>query len=299
MSEATVSVIKSTLAVLILIVCLGVECRASNDLIVDGADLFNPLVERHLTSYASSGVSCPFRINSSTTGKGFAAFLNGKADLVMASRKMNKDERDTALERNVGAAEKLVGVVGLALVTNARNPITELTLEQLGKIFSGQYTNWQQVGGLNERIRILTRAVPETGAGVLFQEKILKGAPHGPHAEVVSSYRLTMVVCSRSTDGLPIGYIPTSSAYFTGLEKLGIKLVKIKKDDTSPAIGPTREALLSGDYPIMLPFYLYWNGKSSYDNCLSGLAEFVESRELKAHPESTQRSLSANLKSAP
>jgi phosphate transport system substrate-binding protein len=281
MSKWTFGVIATALMGLVFGVFWVGELRAANELIVDGADLFDPLLERHLKGYASTGALCPFRINSSTTGRGFAAFVSGKADLVMASRKMNHAELDKAKESDVAAAEKLVGAVGLALVTGLRNPIEELTLEQLRRIFSGEYTNWQQVGGLDERIRILTRAVPETGAGVLFQDKILKGAPYGRHAEVVSSYRLTMIVCSRATDGLPLGYIPTSSAYFTGLRKLGVKLVMLKKDENSPAVAPTKEALLTDEYPIKLPFYLYWKAKSSNEGCLNGLAEFVASREVE------------------
>jgi phosphate transport system substrate-binding protein len=279
MSKAAVGLIASALVGLVFCVCWAVECRAGNELIVDGADLFDPLIQRHLNGFAATGAACPFRIRSSTTGKGFAAFVNGKADLVMASRQMNDAERDKALAGDVAAAEKLVGAVGLALVTSAKNPVGELTLEQLRKIFVGEYTNWQQVGGPNERIRILTRAVPETGAGMLFQEKILKGAAHAAHAEVVSSYRVTMLVCSRATDGLAIGYIPTSSAYFTGLKNLGIKLVMLRKDENSPAVAPTKEALLAGEYPIKLPFYLYWRTKSSNEGCLNELAEFVASRE--------------------
>ncbi len=90
-------------------------------------------------SCASAEVSFAIRINISTVGKCFAAFLNGNADLMIdLVRKMNKDQRYIILELNERFAEKFVSAVEAALATSSRNPIQELAVEQVCTTFSGR-----------------------------------------------------------------------------------------------------------------------------------------------------------------
>ena len=93
-----------------------------------------------------------------------------------SSRAMNSKEKEQASANGIKVSEKQTGKTALAVVANAKNPVSELSTEQLRKIFAGEITNWKDVGGLDEPIRVTIRAVPETGAGVLFQQVVLKGA---------------------------------------------------------------------------------------------------------------------------
>jgi phosphate transport system substrate-binding protein len=144
-------------------------------------------------------------------------------------------------------------------------------MDQLAKIFKGEITNWNQVGGPNQRIKVTTRGVPESGVGLYFQNVILKGAPYAKGHLVVSSYSMALNVCGKS---FAIGYIPTTTAFFDKIEERGVKVLNLKKQEGSMpyqlASGVTRETL----YPISVAALLYWNSKS--DNpCIKGFAEFA------------------------
>jgi phosphate transport system substrate-binding protein len=166
---------------------------------------------------------------------------------------------------------KVIGYVGLAIVTNSKNPVNELTMEQVAKIFKGEISNWSQVGGPNEPIKVTNRAVPETGAGVLFQKKVLKGEAYAKDSIVMASYNTTVKVCGKS---FGVGYIPTTTTYFDKLGERGVKILKIKQDANSAPFQLARGVSREASYPISIGVHLYWNAKS--DNpCTKGLVEYL------------------------
>ena len=190
----------------------------------------------------------------------------------MMTRKVTGEEAKLAEAKGVLLVSKYVGKIGLAVITNTKNTVNELTMDQLAKIYKGDIENWSQVGGPNEPIRVTIRAVPETGAGVLFQTIVLGGAPYTKNAQVMSSYATTAQVCGRS---FAIGYIPTTTVHFEKLAERGAKILRIKKDEHSQpyqlGYGVARESL----YPISVEFNLSWNSRQE-NPCVKGFADFCE-----------------------
>ena len=167
---------------------------------------------------------------------------------------------------------KYIGQVELAIVTNNKNSLKELTLQQLAKIFKGEYTNWKQVGGPIQPIKVTRRAVPESGVGVAFQQAVLKGAPYAINSVVMSTYNMTLTVCGKS---FAIGYIPTSTTFFDKIGEGGVKILSLKKDENSAAYplsgGVTKETM----YPISTSFYYYWNQKLN-NPCVQQFVDFSD-----------------------
>ncbi|MEW6114759.1 MAG: substrate-binding domain-containing protein [Thermodesulfobacteriota bacterium] len=237
---------------------------------ISGAGLLSDVVDMNAAQYTQEAPNCSFVIHGATTGIGLQRLIAGDADLAMVTRKITEEETKNAAAKGIVLGSKYIGQIALAVITNSKNTVNELTMEQLAKIFKGEITNWSQVGGPNEPIRVTMRAVPETGAGVLFQDKVLKGAPYAKDATVMSTYSTTVTVCSRS---FGIGYIPTTTVFFDKLDERGVKILKIKKDaDSQPyqlAGGVSRESL----YPISVAFHLYWNANTA-GPCVQGFADF-------------------------
>ena len=223
---------------------------------ISGAGLLSEVVEGYAGMYKKDAPNCSVTVTGATTGIGFQRLLEGNADLAMMTREATAEETKNAAAKGITLGSKYIGQIGLAVITNARNTVNELTMDQLAAIFKGEVTNWSQVGGPGEPIKVTMRAVPETGAGVLFQEKVLKGAPYAKDATIMSSYSTTVTVCGKSH---AIGYIPTTTVHFDKMDERGVKILKIKKDaNSSPyqlAAGVARES----QYPISIPFHLYWN----------------------------------------
>lgn len=261
-----------SMSILVLALLATQAFAQSNPIRIGGAGLLSDLTTPLSEEFAANGSSCRFALVPSTTGDGFTKWIAGEVDLVQATRQMTDQEVKEASNKGIEPAFRFVGLVPVAVVTKADNPVDNLTLDQLRKIFTGEIANWSEVGGPNEKIVVTTREVPKTGTGVVFRKEVLKGAPYAPGHKVMSSYGTTVTVCGKSW---AIGYIPTSTVYFKNLEKEGLKILGIKKSADGPPMKPTYGAAKQTDYPVKTMFYYYWDAKSD-NRCLAGLAEFAD-----------------------
>jgi phosphate transport system substrate-binding protein len=240
---------------------------------ISGAGLLSEFVDTLHEDFDKDHPLCHLVVSGATTGIGFKKLIDGDAELSMMTRKVTPEEARLAESKGITLSSKFIGKIGLAVITNSKNSVSELTMEQLAKVFKGEITNWSQVGGPNQPIKVATRAVPETGAGVLFQEIVLKGAPYSKDAQVMSSYGNTLQVCGKS---FAIGYIPTTTIHFAKLMERGAKIIKIKKDANSEPYQLTSGVAKESLYPISVDFIFYWNAK--HENfCIKGFANFCES----------------------
>lgn len=234
---------------------------------VNGAGMASDQVQGWANEYMKSHPSINVVVIGSSAGKGFRAIIDQVTDLALASRDIRPEEEKEALSRGLKLEKRVVGHSGVAVVTNENNPLNELTLDQLCKIFSGEYINWNQVGGPDVPIRCFTRRTPASGGAVFFQNNVLKGRPYGAGTKMTEMWGTIIKACSVAKD-FPIGIAP-----WTRTSVPGIKVLAIKKDDASPALKPTPETLKNASYPIILPFSFYWNAPS-LDADLKKFVEF-------------------------
>lgn len=241
---------------------------AQTSYVIDGAKLLFSKVTPWAEAYAKQS-QCKPVIKGTKTGNGYRGWIAGEVDIVAASRHVTDSEKEQALAKGFDRRFVQVGMVDLGVVVNAKNPVKELTLDQLRKVFTGEITNWKDVGGLKQRIIVTTRPVPETGTGTLFQKNILKGAPYAKGHMVMPLFSTTAKIVGTKIGA--IGYIPGTSPSFEGRQ---IKAIGVKNDATSQAILPRAGALKKTDFPVTVPFLLVWDGKSAKADCLRGYAEF-------------------------
>ncbi len=244
---------------------LSAQDTSKKALRVNGAGMAAAQVQKWAQSFMQANPDTNILVVGSSAGEGFQGLFNRSADLAMASRLISTDEQKQADAKRIKLAEKLVGYAGVALITHPKNPVDELTPEELRKIFTGEYTNWKHVGGPDATIRTLTRRVPESGGAVFFQEVILNKQPYGPGTVMTESWSSIQKACAAASD-LPIGITPAN-----GVDN-GIKVLAIKKDETSPGIKPSPETLKNRTYPIIVSFRFYWDSQSQDDT----LKRFVE-----------------------
>ena len=122
----------------------------------------------------------------------------------MASREIKSKEVDQAKSLGIIPKEFIVARDGIAVVVNPDNPISELSIEQIGKIYTGSYTNWSQVGGPNADIIILSRE-SSSGTYVYFQERVMDKNDYIADAMLMPS--TSAIIQSVSQDKWAIGYV--------------------------------------------------------------------------------------------
>lgn len=256
---------KKILARVLLLSCLflaviALSALAGQDsgkriLRVNGAGMASDQVEEWAKQFMEKTPEVSISVIVSSAQRGFQSLLDGTADIAMMSREIGPDERKKADEMGVQVAEKPIGHAALALITHPKNPINELTLDQLKKLYTGQYDNWKQVGGPDEHATCLSRRVPESGGAVFFQEEVLGGKPFGAKTVFVDRWYTITKICAEG-QYLPIGIIPHTR------DTSGVKVLRIKRDDVSPAVAPIEENIRNRTYPIVLSFSFVWNAQS-------------------------------------
>ena len=101
-----------------------------------------------------TGIS--FTYNPTGSGSGIKAVLEGRCDIGLSSRELKDEEKASGLTGTVLAYD------GIAIIVNPNNPINDLSLEEVAKIYKGEITNWSELGGNNAEIVLIGR---EAGSG--------------------------------------------------------------------------------------------------------------------------------------
>ena len=117
----------------------------------DGSTSMNDVMLALIEGFKSVQPGVTVNYNGSGSGSGISGVLAGSCDLGLSSRALTDDEKAE------GAVENVIAKDGVAVVVNPANPVTELTTEQIAKIFTGEITNWSEVGGEDAEIAVFGR----------------------------------------------------------------------------------------------------------------------------------------------
>ncbi len=182
----------------------------------------------------NSGVSVTY--DPTGSGAGIEAASNGSADIGLSSRAL-KDEETAA-----GLTGTTVALDGIAVIVNPANGVEDLTVEQIAQIFSGEITDWSQVGGQSGTISCIGR---EAGSGTRDGFESITGTTDACKLdqELTSTGAVIEAVAGNPN---AIGYASLSSVE----GKATVKAV------TVDGVACTEETVLDGSYAIQRPFIL-------------------------------------------
>ena len=182
------------------------------------------------------------------SGKGIKALLEGKVTMAGASRKLETEEKKQNL---IGTA---IGYDAIAVFVNKKNPVNNLTKEQIKGIFTGKIKNWKEVGGKDAPIRVNTEIAGEKRATMLaFQEMAMDKAPYGTGFKEIDFPRDQIVEVAKDENGI-------CSVSFGLLAAVSADLRDKVKAFNVGGIDPSDKNIQSGAYPISRPLLLVTNG---------------------------------------
>jgi phosphate transport system substrate-binding protein len=114
------------------------------------------------------------RVKSSQTHGAFINLIDGNADIILTHRTISPDEKAHADSVGITLIETPIALDAFVFVVNKSNPVKSLTVNQTQKIYTGEITNWSQVGGNNASIKVFTRP-RNSGSEEIFRKLVMNG----------------------------------------------------------------------------------------------------------------------------
>ena len=180
----------------------------------------------------NSGVTVTY--NPTGSGSGIEAVKNGSCDIGLSSRALKDEEKES------GLTETTVALDGIAIIVNAENTVTDLSIDQIAQIYTGAVTDWSELGGNAGAIAVIGR---ETGSGTRDGFESITGTEDACVLAQELSSTGAVIEAVRTTPGA-IGYASLSAV--EGQE--GITVL------TVDGVAPSEATVLDGSYAIQRPF---------------------------------------------
>ena len=181
---------------------------------------------------ANSGVN--FTYNPTGSGSGITAVSEGRCDIGLSSRALKDSEVESGLVGTVLAYD------GIAVIVNPANTVEDLDIETIAKIYTGEITNWSEVGGADAEIVLVGR---EAGSGTRSGfEKLTETVDKCKYRQELTSTGDVITAVAQNPDA--IGYASLASV------KDSVKALKVA------GVTPSEETVKDGTYLIQRPFVL-------------------------------------------
>ena len=225
--------------VLALVLALGVMSACSADKLsgsvaTDGSTSMEKVIGVLGESFMEMNPDVTFTYNPTGSGSGITAVSEKRCDIGLSSRAL-KDE-----EKNNGLTETVLAYDGIAIIVNPENKIDDLSVEDIARIYTGEITNWSDVGGNDAEIVLIGR---EAGSGTRDGFESITGTTDAcQYRQELTSTGDVITTVSQNPDA--IGYASLSAVKDT------VKAL------TVGGVAPTEDTVKDGSYVVQRPFVL-------------------------------------------
>ena len=202
-----------------------------------------------------TGIS--FTYNPTGSGSGIKAVQEGRCDIGLSSRDLKEEEKTAGLTATVLAYD------GIAIIVNPENPVSDLSVETIAKIYSGEITNWNEVGGNDGEIVLIGR---EAGSGTR------DGFESITDTEDICQYRQELtstgdVITTVSQNPGAIGYASVASV------KDSVKALAVD------GVEPTEDTIKDGRYVVQRPFVLVTKSDAKLSEAAQKFFDYITSAD--------------------
>lgn len=230
-------------AIIIIVGAVLVLGGGSQSTTIDvvGSTSVQPVAEKLAQEYTKSHPNVKINVQGGGSSVGITSAQQGTADIGTSSKDLSDDEKK-------GLTQYLIGKDGIVIAVNSKNSVSDLTTEQVKGIFSGNITNWKEVGGSDAEINVITR---EDGSGTrkAFEEIIM-----GKNTTILKT-----AIVQSSTEAVKQSVKQDPNAVgFISLANLddSVKALKIG------GIAPSESTVADGTYKVQRPFLFLVKGEA-------------------------------------
>ena len=230
---------KKLICMLLALTCaaaLLTGCAASSggSVSTDGSTSMEKVIGALGESFMKDNSGTTFTYNPTGSGSGIQAVQEGRCDIGLSSRSLKDEEKANGLTQTVLAYD------GIAVIVSPENPVSDLTVEQIASIYTGEITNWKDVGGSDAEIVLIGR---EAGSGTRDGFESITGTTDKcQYRQELTSTGDVITTVSQNPNA--IGYASLAAL------KDSVKALSVG------GVAPTEDTVKDGSYVIQRPFVL-------------------------------------------
>ncbi len=232
----------------------------SGSLVVSGSSAMQPLVAAAAEEFMAENPNVDIQVNAGGSGTGLSQVAEGSVDIGNSDVFAEEKEGIPADE----LVDHKVAVVGITAAVHPNVGIKDISKEDLIKVFTGEITNWKEVGGKDQEIVLVNRP-DSSGTRAIFNQFALEGATPAEGITEDSSNTVKKIISE--TEGA-VGYLAFS--YFTD-------------DSITPlsidGVEPTEENVQSGDFPVWAYQHSYTKGEA--EGLAKAFLDYLMSDEIQ------------------
>lgn len=249
----------SLLIVAILLICTLTGCGGNKESVAtDGSTSMNKVISALGEAFQTdTGITVTY--NATGSGAGIQAVQEGRCDIGLSSRDLKDEEKASGLEG------KILAYDGIAIIVNPQNPVSDLNLETIAKIYTGEITNWKEVGGDDAEIVLIGR---EAGSGTRdgFESITDTKDKCQYRQELTSTGDVITTVASNPNS---IGYASLASV------KDSVKALTVN------GVTPSEETIKDGSYVVQRPFVLVTKKDTKLSESAQKFFDYITSESAR------------------
>ena len=233
------------------------EAKLSGSVSTDGSTSMEKVIGALGEAFTEANPDVNFTYNPTGSGSGITAVSEGRCDIGLSSRNLKDEEAAKGLKATVLALD------GIAVIVNPENPISELSLEQIAKVYTGEITNWSELGGADAEIVVIGR---EAGSGTRDGfESITKTADACVYRQELTSTGDVITTVAQNPDA--IGYASLASIGDT------VKALVVE------GVAPSEETVKDGSYLVQRPFVLVTREGEELSEAAQAFFDYITSAD--------------------
>ena len=206
----------------------------------------------------------------SGTHGAYTNLIEGKCDIIIASRDISRNEKAAAESLGVELETAPLAIDALVFIVNPQNPVKNLTTDQVRKIYTGEITNWKEVGGVDHAITPYIRDA-DSGSQEKMETLVMNGLNmiDGTYMPEIIGSQMASPYLQLEHDEYGIGYTPFFYCTAMVRDLLNVKMLSID------GVTPSKESLRGDKYPFVSSIYAAVRKSESHESIAYKLYQFL------------------------
>ncbi|UCH06452.1 MAG: PstS family phosphate ABC transporter substrate-binding protein [Deltaproteobacteria bacterium] len=229
----------------VMALCFSASVVWAGNIVIKGSTTVLPIALKVAEAYMKANPNVRISLSGGGSGNGIKALIDGSTDIADSSRFIKDKEVKLAVEKGSYPVPFAVAYDCIVPVVHPSNSMSNLSMDQLKAIYKGEVKNWNEIGGPDRKVVVVSRDT-SSGTYEVWHEKVMKKERVYPGALLQASNGAIVQAVAKNKNA--IGYIG-----------LGYMNEDVKALSVDRVVG-SAETTLNGTYPISRPLYMFTAG---------------------------------------